>query len=165
MHGEQTTDERGAEVQRAAAGPQPGAGAGGEPVGRRRERRAYLHPMWRYGLALAWAAALVGLLVPENMGYTLGKRPFWWDWALLIVLAVAVEVAALLMDWRWAPLGSVGLSLVLVLLALPDLSQNPGIAMKQLAVAAGILLVSIGALSGWEPRGVPQAGEPQLSAG
>ena len=55
-------------------------------------RPTYLHPMWRYGLALAWAAALVGLLVPENQGYDLGKRPFWWDGVLLVVAAVGAVV-------------------------------------------------------------------------
>ena len=32
------------------------------------------------------------------------------------------------------------------MLALPDLAENTGIAVKQLAIAAGILLVSIGSL-------------------
>ena len=86
-------------------------------------RPAHLHPMWRYGLALAWAAALVGLLVPENQGYDLGKQPFWWDGVLLFGLAV------------------------------PDLAENAGIAVKQLIIAFGILLVSIGSLSGWDRRG------------
>jgi hypothetical protein len=113
---------------------------------------AHLHPMWRYGLALAWAATLVGLLVPENQGYDLGKRPFWWDAALLVVAAVVGVVIVILRDWRWAPLLSIGLSLVLVVLALPDLRENTGIAVKQLAIAAGILLVSIGSLSAWSPR-------------
>src|SRR5262245_36290456 len=90
--------------------------------------RAHLHPFWRYGLALAWAAALVGLLVPENQGYTLGKEPFWWRGVLLVVAGIGVVVALLLKDWRWAPLASIGMSVVLILLALPDLSQNPGIA-------------------------------------
>jgi hypothetical protein len=36
--------------------------------------------------------------------------------------------------------------------------------MKQLAVAAGILLVSIGALSGWEPSGVTPADAPLSGA-
>jgi hypothetical protein len=115
-------------------------------------RPAHLHPMWRYGLALAWAATLVGLLVPENQGYDLGKRPFWWDAALLVVAAVVGLVIVILRDWRWAPLLSIGLSLVLVVLALPDLRENTGIAVKQLAIAAGILLVSIGSLSAWSPR-------------
>jgi len=115
-------------------------------------RLAHLHPMWRYGLALAWAATLVGLLVPENQGYDLGKRPFWWDAALLVVAAVVGVVIVILRDWRWAPLLSIGLSLVLVVLALPDLRENTGIAVKQLAIAAGILLVSIGSLSAWSPR-------------
>ena len=101
-------------------------------------------------MALAWAAALVGLLVPENQGYDLGKRPFWWDGVLLVVAAVGAVIVAILRDWRWAPLASIGLSLVLVALALPDLAENTGIAVKQLIVAAGILLVSIGALSGWD---------------
>jgi hypothetical protein len=111
---------------------------------------SHLHPFWRYGLALAWAAALVGLLVPENQGYTLGKQPFWWNGVLLVVAAIGVVVALVLKDWRWAPLASIGMSVVLVLLALPDLPQNPGIAVKQLMIAAGILLVSIGSLSGWD---------------
>jgi hypothetical protein len=114
--------------------------------------RAHLHPFWRYGLALAWAAALVGLLVPENQGYTLGKVPFWWSWVLLVVAAIGVVVALILKDWRWAPLASIGLSLVLVALAIPDLDENAGIAVKQLIIAAGILLVSIGSLSAWSPR-------------
>jgi hypothetical protein len=113
-------------------------------------RSTHLHPFWRYGLALAWAAALVGLLVPENQGYTLGKQPFWWDWVLLVVAAIGVVVALVLRDWRWAPFASIGMSVVLVLLALPDLSQNTGIAVKQLMIATGILLVSIGSLSGWD---------------
>jgi hypothetical protein len=117
--------------------------------------RAHLHPFWRYGLALAWAAALVGLLVPENQGYTLGKVPFWWSGVLLVVAAIGVVVALVLKDWRWAPLASIGMSVVLVLLALPDLGESPGIAVKQLMIAAGILLVSIGALSGWDPGGRP----------
>ena len=66
MHGEQTPDQ--AQVQPAFMG-----------------RPTHLHPMWRYGLAVAWAASLVGLLVPENQGYDLGKRPFWWDGAILVV--------------------------------------------------------------------------------
>jgi hypothetical protein len=124
-----------------------------EPVqGATAARPAHLHPMWRYGLALAWAATLVGLLVPENQGYDLGKRPFWWDAALLVVAAVVGLVIVILRDWRWAPLLSIGLSLVLVVLALPDLRENTGIAVKQLAIAAGILLVSIGSLSAWSPR-------------
>ena len=44
------------------------------------------------------------------------------------------------------------MSLVLAVLALPDLAENTGIAVKQLAIAAGILLVSIGSLSAWSPR-------------
>jgi hypothetical protein len=110
--------------------------------------------MWRYGLALAWAAALVGLLVPENQGYDLGKRPFWWDGVLVMVLAVGAVIVAVLKDWRWAPLASIGLSLALGALALPDLAENTGIAVKQLIIAAGVLLVSIGSLSGWSRRGV-----------
>ncbi len=117
-------------------------------------RPAHLHPVWRYGLALAWAAVLVGLLVPENQGYDLGKRPFWWDAVLLVVLAVGVVIFAVLKDWRWAPLASIVLSLTLVALALPDLGENTGIAVKQLIIAFGILLVSIGSLSGWDRRGV-----------
>ena len=117
-------------------------------------RPAHLHPMWRYGLALAWAAALVGLLVPENQGYDLGKRPFWWNAVLLVVLAAGAVIFAALKDWRWAPLASIVLSLVLVALALPDLAENTGIAVKQLIIAFGILLVSIGSLSGWDRRGV-----------
>jgi hypothetical protein len=112
--------------------------------------RGHLHPMWRYGLALAWAATLLGVLVPENQGYSLGKMPFWWDWVLLVVAAIGAVIVTVLKDWRWAPLASIAMSLVLVVLALPDLPQNPGIAVKQLIVAAGILLVSIGALSGWD---------------
>jgi hypothetical protein len=112
----------------------------------------HLHPWWRYGLALAWAAVLVGLLVPENQGYDLGKRPFWWDAVLLVVAGVVAMVVLLLRDWRWAPLASIGLSLVLVALAVPDLGENAGIAVKQLIIAAGILLVSIGSLSAWSPR-------------
>jgi hypothetical protein len=107
--------------------------------------------MWRYGLVLAWAAALVGLLVPENMGYTLGKLPFWWDGAVAVVAAVVVVVTLILRDWRWAPLASIAMSVALVVLALPDLGENPGIAVKQLLVDVGILLVSIGALSAWQP--------------
>src|SRR4249920_3946696 len=99
MHPERTSD---------APAPAPPA-----PV-----RPAHLHPMWRYGLALAWAAALVGLLVPENQGYDLGKRPFWWDGVLLMVLAVGAVIVAVLKDWRWAPLASIGLSLALGALAL-----------------------------------------------
>jgi hypothetical protein len=117
-------------------------------------RPTHLHPMWRYGLALAWAAALVGLLVPENQGYDLGKRPFWWDGVLVMVLAVGAVIVAVLKDWRWAPLASIGLSLALGALALPDLAENTGIAVKQLIIAAGVLLVSIGSLSGWSRRGV-----------
>ena len=98
------------------------------------------------------AASLVGLLVPENQGYDLGKRPFWWDGALLVVAAVVAVVILILRDWRWAPLLSIGLSLVLGVLALPDLAQNTGVAVKQLAIATGILLVSIGSLSAWTPR-------------
>jgi energy-coupling factor transporter transmembrane protein EcfT len=113
-------------------------------------RASHLHPFWRYGLALAWAAALVGLLVPENQGYTLGKQPFWWGGVLLVVAAIGVVVALVLKDWRWAPLASIGMSVVLILLTLPDRAENPGIALKQLMVAAGILLVSIGSLSGWD---------------
>lgn len=116
-------------------------------------RPTHLHPMWRYGLALAWAAALVGLLVPENQGYDLGKQPFWWDGVLLLVLAVGAVIVAVLKDWRWAPLASIGLSLALGALALPDLAENTGIAVKQLIIAAGILLVSIGSLSAWSRRG------------
>src|SRR4029453_14296022 len=93
----------------------------------------HLHPWWRYGLALAWAAALVGLLVPENQGYDLGKKPFWWNAVILVVAAVIAVVGLVLRDWRWAPLCSIGLSLVLVVLALPDLAENTGIAVKQLA--------------------------------
>ena len=115
-------------------------------------RPTHLHPMWRYGLAVAWAASLVGLLVPENQGYDLGKRPFWWDGAILLVAAVVGVVILVLRDWRWAPLLSIGMSLVLALLAVPDLAENTGIAVKQLAIAAGILLVSIGSLSAWTPR-------------
>jgi hypothetical protein len=111
-------------------------------------RPVNLHPLWRYGLSLAWAAVLVGLLVPENQGYGLGKRPFWWDGVLLVVLAVGAVVVALLYDWRWAPIASIALATVLVLLALPDLRENTGIALKQLIIATGILLVSIGSLSG-----------------
>ena len=133
MHGEQTPDQ--AEVQPAFMG-----------------RATHLHPMWRYGLAVAWAASLVGLLVPENQGYDLGKRPFWWDGAILVVAAVVAVVILVLRDWRWAPLLSIGMSLVLAVLALPDLAENTGIAVKQLAIAAGILLVSIGSLSAWSPR-------------
>jgi hypothetical protein len=107
--------------------------------------------MWRYGLVLAWATALVGLLVPENMGYTLGKLPFWWDGAIGVVAAVVVVVTLILRDWRWAPVASIAMSVVLVVLALPDLGENPGIAVKQLLVDVGILLVSIGALSAWQP--------------
>ena len=114
-------------------------------------RAVHLHPLWRYGLALAWAAALVGLLVPENQGYDLGKRPFWWDAALVVVGAVVGVVILVLRDWRWAPLCSIGLSLVLVVLALPDLHENTGIAAKQLFIAGGILLVSVGSLSAWSP--------------
>jgi hypothetical protein len=120
--------------------------------------RTYLHPLWRYGVALAWAATLLGLLVPENMGYDLGKRPFWWDWVFVVVLAVGAVIALTLKDWRWAPVASVVMSVALVLLALPDLHENTGIAAKQLAVAAGILLVSIGALSGWDREGVMVGG-------
>lgn len=112
-------------------------------------RPSHLHPVWRYGLAIAWAAALLGLLVPENQGFDLGKRPFWWDGVLLAVAAIGVVIAAVLKDWRWAPLASIGLSVVLVALALPDLAENTGIAVKQLVIAVGILLVSIGSLSGW----------------
>ena len=112
----------------------------------------HLHPLWRYGLSLAWAAALVGLLVPENQGYDLGKRPFWWDGVLLVVAVVVAMVVLVLKDWRWAPLASIGLSLVLVALAVPDLDENAGIAVKQLIIGAGILLVSIGSLSAWSPR-------------
>ena len=133
MHGEQTPDQT--QVQPAFMG-----------------RPTHLHPMWRYRLAVAWAASLVGLLVPENQGYDLGKRPFWWDGAILVVAAVVAVVILVLRDWRWAPLLSIGLSLVLALLALPDLADNTGIAVKQLAIAAGILLVSIGSLSAWSPR-------------
>ena len=115
-----------------------------------RPARSHLHPFWRYGLALAWAAALVGLLVPENQGYTLGKVPFWWSWVLLVVAAIGVVVALVLKDWRWAPLASIGMSVVLILLALPDLDENRGIAVKQLMIGSGILFVSIGALSGWD---------------
>jgi len=125
------------------------SGPGAAPTSR---RRVHLHPVWRYGLVIAWAAALVGLLVPENMGYTLGKLPFWWDAAILVVAAVVVVVTLILRDWRWAPLASIAMSLVLVVLALPDLGENPGIAVKQLAVDVGILLVSIGALSAWDPK-------------
>jgi hypothetical protein len=112
----------------------------------------HLHPWWRYGLALAWAAVLVGLLVPENQGYDLGKRPFWWDGVLLVVAVVVAMVVLVLRDWRWAPLASIGLSLALVALAIPDLDENTGIAVKQLIIAAGVLLVSIGSLSAWSPR-------------
>jgi hypothetical protein len=115
-------------------------------------RPAYLHPLWRYGLSLAWAAVLVGLLVPENQGYDLGKQPFWWDGVLLVVLAVGAVVVALLCDWRWAPVASIVLATMLVLLALPDLRENTGIALKELIIAAGILLVSIGSLSGRSRR-------------
>ena len=76
----------------------------------------HLHPLWRYGLSLAWAATLVGLLVPENQGYDLGKRPFWWDGVLLVVAAVVAMVVLVLKDWRWAPLASIGLSLALIAL-------------------------------------------------
>jgi hypothetical protein len=117
-------------------------------------RPTHLHPLWRYGLALAWAAALVGLLVPENQGFDLGERPFWGDGVLLVVLAAGAVIVAVLKDWRWAPLASIGLSVVLGALALPDLAENTGIAVKQLIIAAGILLVSIGSLSGWSRRGV-----------
>jgi hypothetical protein len=123
-----------------------------------RAARMHLHAVWRYGLALAWAATLLGLLVPENMGYTLGKRPFWWDGVFVVVLAVGTVIVAVLKDWRWAPVASVVMSLVLVVLALPDLRENTGIAAKELAVAAGILLVSIGALSGWDSHGVTANG-------
>ena len=112
----------------------------------------HLHPWWRYGLALAWAAVLVGLLVPENQGYDLGKRPFWWDGVLLLVAVVVAMVVVILKDWRWAPLASIALSLGLIGLALPDLDENAGIAVKQLIIGAGILLVSIGSLSAWSPR-------------
>ena len=112
----------------------------------------HLHPWWRYGLALSWAAVLVGLLVPENQGYDLGKRPFWWDGVLLVVAGVVAMVVLLLRDWRWAALASIGLSLVLVTLAVPDLGENAGIAVKQLIIGAGVLLVSVGSLSAWSPR-------------
>jgi hypothetical protein len=69
-----------------------------------------------------------------------------------VVAAVIAVVGLVLRDWRWAPLCSIGLSLVLVVLALPDLAENTGIAVKQLAIAAGILLVSVGSLSAWSPR-------------
>jgi hypothetical protein len=57
-----------------------------------------------------------------------------------------------LRDWRWAPLASIGLSLALVALAIPDVGENAGIAVKQLIIGAGVLLVSIGSLSAWSPR-------------
>jgi phosphatidylserine synthase len=122
--------------------------------------RAHLHPTWRYGLALAWAAALVGLLVPENSGYDLGKQPSWWDFVLVVVAVVGLVIVAIVRDWRWAPLASVAVATGLIVLALPDLSENTGIAVKQLVIGAGILLVSIGSLSAWDPSRATTPGGP-----
>ena len=71
---------------------------------------------------------------------------------LLLVAVVVAMVVLVLRDWRWAPLASIGLGLALVALAIPDLDENTGIAVKQLIIAAGILLISIGSLSAWSPR-------------
>ena len=73
------------------------------------------------------------------------------DGAILVVAAVVAVVILVLRDWRWCrPLhrSEPGAGV----LALPDLADNTGIAVKQLAIAAGILLVSIGSLSAWSPR-------------
>ncbi len=122
-----------------SAAPPFDDGADGPP-------RTRLTAGWWLGLVLLWVGYLVALAYIAGTAEFVGTPP-WWTKAYPALFAIPVAgllSAALGQPWaRWV--STAGASALLVI-GLLDLRTSPGVAVPEIVIAVGALLISAGSL-------------------
>ena len=116
-----------------------------------------LTPAWRIAVIVAWVGALLSYLAVWKASEEIGIATWWLGprsnpepmYVRLIPFAV-VGVFAILAGYNIRRLPWIGLggSVVLALIAIPDLSRSGGLASIEFAIAGAVALVSLGSFSG-----------------
>ena len=116
-----------------------------------------LTPGWRYITLTTWGAVLFCMVAVGVTGRTVGKAPWWLGpsvdpaplfYVLIIAIVVAAPIVTVLWWSRWAPHVGLAASVGIALCALPDLSDSPGVAVVELAIALAAMLGSASSFAG-----------------
>jgi hypothetical protein len=123
----------------------------------RAPRAGELTPAWRIAVIVAWVGALLAYLAVWKTSEEIGIATWWLGprsnpepmYVRLIPFAVVAGFVILAgYNLRRLPWISLGGSVVLALIAIPDLSRSGGLAAIEFAIAGAVALVSLGSFSG-----------------
>lgn len=121
--------------------------------------RAGLTQSWRYIALVTWGAVLFCMIAVGVTGRTVGKAPWWLGpsvdpaplvYVLFVAAIVAAPIITVLWWSRWAPLVGIGAAIGIALCALPDISDSPGVAVVELAIAVAAAMGSTSLYAGRE---------------
>lgn len=137
--------------------PVPEVEISGDPTSPSTPRPGELVPAWRIASVTVWALAVFAWSAVWKTSVELGIGT-WWLGArsspqpfVLRLLPFAVAVGfGLLSSYPLKRLPWINVigALTLVAIAIPDFSRSVGLAMIELAIAGGVLLVAIGSFTG-----------------
>ena len=125
--------------------------------GHRARRAGELTNVWRAVMIAAWVGIVLGFVAVWRSSWTLGLSTWWLGpeadprFVLLLVLPFLMPlamVAAALLRVRWVPYYGVAAAIGTALIAWGDVGRVDGLAVVELALAAGGLLVSVASLTG-----------------
>jgi hypothetical protein len=133
----------------------------------RAPRPGELTPAWRITVIVTWVGALLAYMAVWKASEEIGIATWWLGprsnpepmYIRLVPFAVvAVFVILAGYNIKRLPWVSLGGSVVLALIAIPDLSRSAGLAAIEFAIAGAVALVSLGSLSGMYRAAPPDGG-------
>jgi hypothetical protein len=146
---------------------------GSDVAARTTLRRGRLGPGWRVATVVAWIAVALGFGAVWRTSWTMGLSTWWLGpeasprIVVLLVLpfiAPLIVTAAALRELPWVPYLGIGAAVACALIAWGDAGRVPGLAVVELALAAGGLFVSLGSLAGLpRPTRPPRTHPPRPS--
>lgn len=127
------------------------------PVGSRRPRPGELTPSWRLALIITWVGVLLAYMAVWKASQEIGIGTWWLgprsnpQPVVVRLLPLAVATAFIVLAGyhvRRLPWISLGGTVVLAAIAVPDLSRSTGLAIVEFAIAGAVALVSLAATTG-----------------
>jgi hypothetical protein len=116
----------------------------------------YITPAWRGTLVVGWLAVMAGVASFANSGFLVSASPFWLSVPALPVLPFIVPVGAvfaLLRDWRYALLASLGGAVSLAVVGAIDIGAgSPPVGKGEVVLAIAAVLLTVAGLAGRVPR-------------
>jgi hypothetical protein len=123
----------------------------------REPRPGELSPPWRIALILTWVGAFLAYMAVWKTSEELGLATWWLGprsnpqpVVVRVIPFVVIAVFGVFASYnvRRLPWISLGGSVALALIAVPDLSRSTGIATIEFAIAVAVALVSVASLTG-----------------